>query len=88
MLLVEMIEVQKLSVIYEFNKGAILLEKNREVGIRKKIIDIFRHFMGVMVEDKDIDTQCILSEDNPAYIMTNSTLEADFARHMKRITEG
>ena len=34
-----------------------------------------------MVEEKDI-------EENPADIMTNNTSEADFARHMRRITEG
>ena len=43
--------------------------------------------MRYMVEDKDIDTRYIWSEDNPADITTKNTPEADFARHMKRITE-
>ena len=41
-----------------------------------------------MVEDKDSDIQYIWSEDNPADIMSKNTSEADFASHMKRITEG
>ena len=41
-----------------------------------------------MVEEKDIDIQYILSEGNPADIMTKNTLKADFARHMINITEG
>ena len=41
-----------------------------------------------MAENKDIDIQYILSEDNHVDIMTKNTSEADFARHMKRITEG
>ena len=41
-----------------------------------------------MVEDKDIDTQYIQSEDKPAGIMTKDTLEEDFSRQMKRIIEG
>ena len=41
-----------------------------------------------MVEEKDVDIHYIWSEENPADIMTKNNLEADFARHMKRITEG
>ena len=41
-----------------------------------------------MVEEKDIDIQYIRDEENPAHIMTKNTLEEDFARHMRRITEG
>ena len=79
--------MKKPSVIYEDNQGAIFLAKNRQVGICTKHIDIRHHFLRDMVEEKDIDVQYILSEDNPAYIMTKNTSEADVARHMKRITE-
>ena len=41
-----------------------------------------------MVEGRDIDMQYIRSEENPAEIMTKNTSEADFARHMRRITDG
>ena len=39
------------------------------------------------MEDKYIDIQYTQSEDNSADIMTENALEADFARHMKRIAE-
>ena len=83
-----MTEVQKPSVIYEDNQGAIFLAKNRQVGICTKHIDICQHFMSDMMEEKYIDIHYICSEYNPAYIITKNTSEADFARHMKRITEG
>ena len=40
-----------------------------------------------MVEEKDIGIQYIRSEENPDDIMLKNTSEADFARHMIRITE-
>ena len=80
--------MEKPSVIYEGNQGAIFLAKNRQVGIRTKHIDIRHRFLRDMVEEKDIDIQFIRGEENPADIMTKNTLEADFARHMKRIIEG
>ena len=36
---------------------------------------------------KDIDIQYIHGEENQADIMNKNTSEADFARHMRRITE-
>ena len=88
MLLEEMTKVQKPSVIYEDNQGAILLAKNRKVVLRTKHINIPHHFLRDMVEDKDIYIQYIQSEDNPEDIMTKNTLEAYFSKHTKRITEG
>ena len=41
-----------------------------------------------MVEEKDIGIQYIWSEDIPVDITTKNTPGADFARHMKRTTEG
>ena len=82
-----MTKAQKPSVTYKDNQGAVLLLKNRQVGIRTKQIDISYHFLREMVEDKDIDIQYILSEYNTANIMTRNTLEADLIRHIKRITE-
>ena len=55
MLLGEMTKVQKPSVLYEDNQGAIFLAKNRQVGINTKHIDFCHHFMRVVVEDKYID---------------------------------
>ena len=78
----------KPSVIYEDNKCAIFLAKNRQVVIRTKYIDIRHHFMWDMVEENYVDIQYIWIEDKPEDIMRNKTLEADFARHIKRITEG
>ena len=88
MLLGEMTEVQKSSVIYEHNQGAIFLAKHRQVGICKKPIDIHHHFLRDMVEDKDIDIQYIRSEYNSADMVTKNTSEANFVRHMKIISEG
>ena len=88
MFLGEMTEVEKPSVIYEDNQGKIFLANNRQVGIRTKPINIHNHFLQEMAEEKDIDIQYIRSEVNPAEIMTENTSEADFARHMRRITEG
>ena len=48
MLLEEMTEVQKPSVVYKDNKGA----GNRQVGMRTKHIDSHHHFMRNMLEDK------------------------------------
>ena len=87
MFMVETNKVQNPSVIYEDNQGAIFLAKNRKVGISTKHIDICHHFLRDMMEEKDINIQYMGSEDNPAYILTNNTSGADFARHMKRITE-
>ena len=81
-----MAEVQKPSVVYEDNRGAIFLAKNRQVVIRTKRIDICHHFLKDMVEDNDIDIHYVWSEYKPTEIMTNNTLEEDFSRHMKRIT--
>ena len=88
MLIEEMTEVQNLSVIYKDNQGAIFLAKNRQVCMRTMHIDIPRHFLRDMVEDKDIDIKDIWSEENPTVIMTKNTCEADFVKRMKRITEG
>ena len=66
----EITEVQNTSVIYEDNQGAILLAKNRQVGIHKKHINIHHNFMTDMLGDKDIYIQYIQSEYNPEYIMT------------------
>ena len=88
MLLGEMTEVQKTSVIYEDNQGDIFLAENRQVGICTKHIDICHHFLWDMVEEKDMYVHYIQSEDNPADIMTKNTSEEDFLRHMKSITEG
>ena len=73
MFLEEMTEVQKPSIIYEDNKGAILLAKKRQFGIRTKQIGICHHFMRDTMEDKDADIQYIWSEYNPAEIMTKNT---------------
>ena len=73
MFLGEITEVQKPSVIYEDNQGAIFLAKNRQVGIHTKHIYIHYHFLRDMVEDMNIDIQYICIEDNPADIMTKNT---------------
>ena len=88
MLLGEMTEVENPSVNYEDNQGAMFLANNRQVRIHTKHIDIRHHFLRGMVEEKDIDIQCIRSEENTSDIITKNTLEAYFARHMRRITDG
>ena len=57
-----MTQVQKPSVMCEDNQGYILPEKNRQVGIRTKYIDISHHFLRDMVEDKYIDRKYIRIE--------------------------
>ena len=64
-LLEEMTEVQKPSIIYEENQGAIFLVKNNRVGICTKHIDIHNNFLQDMVEDKDVDIHYICSEEKP-----------------------
>ena len=83
-----MTEVKKPSVIYEDDKGAFFLAKNRQVGIPTKHTDICHHFLRDMVEDKYIDILYIKSEDSPAGIMTKNTSEEYFARNMQRTTMG
>ena len=86
MLLEEMNEAHKPSVIYEDNQGYIFLVKNMEVGMHTKHIDIRHHFLKVMVEDKYIDIKYIWSEEIPASITTKNTSKADFVKHTNRIT--
>ena len=74
------------SVIYEDNHGSIFLAKNRQVCICTKHIDICHNFLRDMVEEKYIDIEYIRSENNPYDIMSKKTSEANFARHMIRIT--
>ena len=75
MLLFKINKVQKPWVIYEDNLGVILLANNRQVGIHKKYIGIFRYFLQGMVEDKYIDIEYIPIEHKPAEIMANKTLK-------------
>ena len=75
MLLEGMNKFQKPSVIYEDNKGAILLANNRQVGIHTKHTDICHHFLRDMVDYKDIYIQYIWIEDNPADIMKKNPLK-------------
>ena len=82
MLLEEMTEVQKSSVIYEDNQGVIFLVRNRQVCISTKHINICHRFLGYLVKDKDIGFQYIRGEDNPADIMIKNTLETDYFRHI------
>ena len=79
--------MEKPSVIYEDNQGAIYLAKNRQVGICTKHIGIRHHFLRGIVEEKDIDIQYIRSEDNPAIIIAKSTSEENLARNVRSITE-
>ena len=87
MFLGETTKVENTSVIYKDNQGSIFLAKNRKVGICTKQIDICHNFLRDMVEEKDIDIQYIQSEENPDEIMNKTTLEEDFARNTRRITE-
>ena len=57
MLLEEMTKMQNFSVIYDSNQGAILLARNRQVGICTNHIDIIHHFLRDTVENKYIDIQ-------------------------------
>ena len=81
-------EVKKPSFIYEDNQGAIFEAMNTQVGIHTKHIDIGHPFLQDMAEEMDIDIHYIWSEENPDNITTKKNSEADFARHMRRITEG
>ena len=62
MLLGEMSEVQKPSVMYKDNQGVIYLANNRQVGMRTKHIDICHHFMRDMAEFKEVYIKYIKSE--------------------------
>ena len=83
-----MTKVKNPYVIYDNNQGMIFLENNMQVGISKEHINIRHNFLPYMAEDKDIDIQYIRRKNNPAEIMTKNTSEADFAKHMKTITQG
>ena len=56
MLLEEMTEVHKLSVIYKDNQRTISLANNSQVGFCTKHIDNCHSFLRDMVEYKDIGT--------------------------------
>ena len=53
MLLQEIPEVKKPAILHEDNQGDIFLEKNRQVGMRTKQINIQYHFLKEMVQEKD-----------------------------------
>ena len=53
-----------------------------------KHIDIHRNSMRYMVEDKYMDIKYIRIEEKPADIMTNNCSEAEYVKHMERITQG
>ena len=57
-----MTKVLKPSVLNEDNQGDIFLEKNRQVGMRTKHIDISYRFFSYMVEYKDMDMKYIIRE--------------------------
>ena len=82
MLLEEICEVQKPSIIYEDNQGAIFLANKSQVGMRTNHIDILHHFLRDVVKDKDIAIKYIRSEENPEDIMTkNSLMKQIFETH-------
>ena len=83
-----MTEVQKPSVVYNYNQGAIFLENNMQVGMHTKHINIGRHFLRDVVEEKCVDIMYIRSEEKTVDIMTNIFSQADYAKHAKRIMEG
>ena len=62
MILEEITEVQKPSVLCEDNQGAIFLANNSQVGMRTKHIDIRHYFLRDMVEYKDMEIKYIRSE--------------------------
>ena len=53
MLLQEIPEVKKPAILHEDNQGDIFLEKNRQVGMRTKQINIQHNFLKEMVQEKD-----------------------------------
>ena len=59
MLLQEISEVQKQAIVHKDNLGAILLAKNRQVGIRTNRVDLNHHFIRDTVKEKDMDIKCI-----------------------------
>ena len=61
--------MQKPSVVYEDNQGAIFVANNRQVGMRTKNIDIRHHFLRDVLEDKDMDINYIMREAKPADII-------------------
>ena len=79
--------MQKPSVVYEDNQGAIFVANNRQVGMRTKNIDIRHHFLRDVLEDKDMDINYISSEEKPADSMTNNCSVSDYVKHMKGIVE-
>ena len=54
--------MQKPSVVYKDNQGAIFLANNRQVVMRTKHIDIRHHFLSDMFEDKDMYIEYIRSK--------------------------
>ena len=87
-LLEEMTEIQKPSVIYDDNQGAIVLEKSRQVGMRAKHIDIRHHFLRDMVQDNDIGIKYIRNEENLTYIIMKNVYEAYLVKHVNMIKLG
>ena len=61
-LLKEMTEVHKPSVVYKGNQGSIFLANSRQVGMHTKHIFICHHFLRDVVEDKNNDIKYIRSE--------------------------
>ena len=54
MLLETISEVQKTAIVYKDNQENIFLEKNRQVGMHTKNIDIHHHFLRDVLGEKYI----------------------------------
>ena len=57
--------------MHKDNKGAIFLDKNSQVGMCTKYINICHKFLRNMVEEKDMDIKYIWIKENPVDTMTN-----------------
>jgi hypothetical protein len=66
------------------NAGAIYLSNNHSLGQRTKHIDIMRHFVRELVEQRLMKTAFAGTDNNDVDIHTKNTPEETFKRHVNK----
>ena len=70
--------INKPTIIYEDNMGAIFIATNRVLGARTKHIDVRYHFVKDAIEDGDIEVTFTRSKENRADGLTKNLPEAEY----------
>lgn len=88
MLMEELIGDTETPILHEDNTRAIFLMHNDQVRQRTKHISVKWHHIIEMIQEGELTTEYIRSEENACDIMTKNTKESIFLNHSRRIKYG